>query len=117
MQILQLTIRFITIQPVFFHDNGSLLYPANWVYDNNWGDGDAYASMYGIHVPFKPDPNLDISPIWLPKAYFDTIVVNGNTQPKLEVAPEHYWFRILNASDSNFLNLALFMQNSKELPL
>jgi len=45
------------------------------------------------------------------------MVVNGKTWPKLEVAPERYRFRILNAADSNFLNLALFTQDDEEVPL
>jgi FtsP/CotA-like multicopper oxidase with cupredoxin domain len=35
------------------------------------------------------------------------MVVNGNTWPQLEVAPERYRFRFVNASDSRFLNLSL----------
>jgi FtsP/CotA-like multicopper oxidase with cupredoxin domain len=35
------------------------------------------------------------------------MVVNGNTWPILEVAPERYRFRFVNASDSRFLNLSL----------
>jgi FtsP/CotA-like multicopper oxidase with cupredoxin domain len=39
------------------------------------------------------------------------MVVNGNTWPFLDVAPERYRFRLLNAADSRFMNLALFVVN------
>jgi FtsP/CotA-like multicopper oxidase with cupredoxin domain len=55
-----------------------------------------------------PDPLSDIAPIWNPEAFFTTIVVNGVTWPKLEVAPALYRLRLLNGCNSRFLNLALF---------
>jgi FtsP/CotA-like multicopper oxidase with cupredoxin domain len=50
--------------------------------------------------------------VWNPESFFNTMVVNGNTWPVLEVAPERYRFRMLNASDSRFLNLAMFQVKS-----
>jgi len=41
------------------------------------------------------------------------MVVNGKTWPVLEVAPERYRFRLLNAADSRFLNLALTRGNPR----
>ena len=49
----------------------------------------------------------DIAPIWNPEAFFNTMVVNGVTWPQLEVAPAQYRFRLLNGSNSRFINLAL----------
>ena len=49
----------------------------------------------------------DISAIWNPEAFFNAIVVNGVTWPALEVEPDLYRFRLLNGSDSRFLNLSL----------
>ena len=37
----------------------------------------------------------------------DYVLVNGNTWPKLEVAPERYRFRLLNGSDKQFYSLYL----------
>jgi len=59
-------------------------------------------------VPFMPTKVSDILPAMNPEAFFDTFVVNGNTWPKLHVAPERYRFRLLNACDSRTLNLVLF---------
>jgi len=61
------------------------------------------------NVPFLPSKVSDILPALNPEAFFDTFVVNGNTWPKLHVAPERYRFRLLNACDSRTLNLALFV--------
>jgi spore coat protein A len=42
-------------------------------------------------------PQTDIPPIWNDIYYGDTITVNGNTWPNLNVEPRRYRFRILNA--------------------
>jgi FtsP/CotA-like multicopper oxidase with cupredoxin domain len=49
------------------------------------------------------------------------MVVNGTTWPVLDVAPERYRLRFVNASDSRFLNLSLYLVNGqgnklKEIP-
>ncbi len=58
--------------------------------------------------PFLPQNISDIAPVWNPEAFFNTMTVNGKTWPQLEVASERYRFRMLNAADSRFMNLALF---------
>ena len=63
-----------------------------------------------LRIPMDPiDPNnpSDIAPIWNPEAFFNTMVVNGVTWPKLEVAPALYRFRLLNGTNSRFLNLSI----------
>src|SRR4030095_3152680 len=47
----------------------------------------------------------DISPIWNPEFFGNTIVVNGKTWPYLNVEPRKYRFRILNVSASRFFVL------------
>jgi FtsP/CotA-like multicopper oxidase with cupredoxin domain len=84
----------IVIQDRSFLDDGSLVYPDSRI------DFDGYTGPY--------IPDSDIAPAWNPEAFFDTMVVNGTTWPTLEVAPALYRFRLLNGSDSRFLNLALF---------
>jgi spore coat protein A len=44
---------------------------------------------------------------WIPEFFGDTPVVNGAVSPYLEVEPRQYRFRILNASNARFWNLAI----------
>jgi spore coat protein A len=109
----------LVIQPKSFYDDGNLWYPSNRQYFDDIGEGVIYGSNCKLDIPFLPDDRSDVSPIWNPEAFFDTMVVNGRTWPKLKVANERYRFRILNAADSRFLNLALFVgkgRNRRELP-
>jgi FtsP/CotA-like multicopper oxidase with cupredoxin domain len=107
----------LAIQSLSFYDNGALFYPANRLFFDGKGDGDVFAETSGYDVPFRPNADADISPVWNPEAFFDTWVVNGKTWPKLDVAPEQYRFRFLNLADSTTLNLALKLEKSgEELP-
>ncbi len=55
--------------------------------------------------PFIPGtPNVS----WGAEAFLDTMIVNGTAYPRLEVTPQAYRFRILNASHDRFLNLQLY---------
>jgi FtsP/CotA-like multicopper oxidase with cupredoxin domain len=110
----------LAIQPKSFNEDGTQFYPADRQFFEGLGDGDILAEndqMFSLVTPdgafpFLPQANSDIAPIWNPEAFFNTMVVNGRTWPQLEVASERYRFRILNASDSRFLNLALFVVNA-----
>ena len=84
----------LVIQDRSFNQDGSLFYPPSRSFFD------------GYLGPFIP--TSDIAPIWNPEAFFNTIVVNGNTWPALDVAPARYRFRLLNGCNSRFLNLALF---------
>jgi FtsP/CotA-like multicopper oxidase with cupredoxin domain len=96
-----------------FNADGSLFFPANRAFFEGLGDGQTYDqnANEGLLIPFLPSANSDISPVWNPEVFFNTITVNGNTWPKLDVEPERYRFRLLNASDSRFLNMAMFVVN------
>ncbi len=107
----------IGIQPKSFNLDGSQYYPADRQFFEGLGDGQSFGlndNMSSLVTadgtfPFLPPQNgSDIAPVWNPEAFFNTMVVNGRTWPQLEVASERYRFRLLNASDSRFLNLALF---------
>jgi spore coat protein A len=100
----------IAIQPKSFNADGSQFYPANRAFFEGLGTGQTFDqnAADGLNIPFLPQAESDISPVWNPEAFFNTITVNGNTWPKLEVAQARYRFRLLNASDSRFLNLSLF---------
>jgi len=81
----------IAIQDRSFNDDGSLFYP----------DSRAFFDEYG--GPYIPD--TDVSPIWNPEFFGNTIVVNGRTWPFLEVEQRRYRFRFLNGCNSRFLIL------------
>jgi len=99
----------IVIQDRSFNTDGSLFYPANRAFFQCRGDGKTVGvpgnNEADLCIPFVPDS--DISPIWNPEAFFNTMVVNGVTWPNLEVADARYRFRLLNGCNSRFLNLAL----------
>ena len=99
----------LAIQPKSFNANGTQFYPASRAFFEGLGLGQTFDqnAADGLNIPFIPTGSSDISPVWNPEAFFNTMVVNGNTWPQLEVAPERYRFRFVNASDSRFLNLSL----------
>jgi spore coat protein A, manganese oxidase len=83
----------IAIQDRSFNEDGSLFYPDSRLFF----DGDEYQG------PFIPE--TDVSPIWNPEFFGNTIVVNGKTWPFLEVEPRKYRLRLLNGCNSRFLIL------------
>jgi len=100
----------IVIQDRSFNADGSLFYPANRAFFEGLGTGaNADNVAAGLNIPFSGDPTRpsDIAPIWNPEAFFNVMVVNGVSWPNLEVAPALYRFRLLNGSNSRFLNLSL----------
>ncbi|WP_020676319.1 multicopper oxidase domain-containing protein [Geopsychrobacter electrodiphilus] len=71
----------------------------------------------GYNGPYLGDPAkspADIAKIWNPEAFFNTIVANGVTWPKLNVATERYRFRLLNGCNSRTLNLAMKIVSSTD---
>jgi spore coat protein A, manganese oxidase len=84
----------IAIQDRSFNEDGSLFYP------------DTREFFDGIVGPFIPPAHEDrFSPIWNPEFFGNTIMVNGNTWPFLEVEQRRYRFRFLNGCQSRFLIL------------
>jgi FtsP/CotA-like multicopper oxidase with cupredoxin domain len=81
----------IAIQDRSFKTNGALFYP------NTREFFDDYAG------PFIPD--TDLSPIWNPEFFGNTIMVNGNTWPFQKVEQRRYRLRFLNGCQSRFLIL------------
>ena len=81
----------IAIQDRAFNSDGSLFYP------------DSREFFDGFAGPYIPDS--DISPIWNPEFFGNTMVVNGRTWPYLEVEPRRYRFRLLNGCNARFLML------------
>ncbi|MCU7938824.1 MAG: hypothetical protein KZQ64_11675 [gamma proteobacterium symbiont of Bathyaustriella thionipta] len=103
----------IVIQGRSFNTDGSLFYPDNRAFFEglNVAGTDANGGQFGkgageLQIDMDPATS-DIAPIWNTEAFFNTMVVNGVTWPKLEVAPAIYRFRLLNGSNSRFINLAM----------
>ena len=86
----------IAIQDRSFKQDGSLFYPRTRAYFE-----DLPHNL--LNIPFIPNANSDISPIWNPEAFFNTMVVNGVAWPVHEVAPALYRLRFLNGCNSRFL--------------
>ena len=121
----------IVIQGRSFNADGSLFYPDNRAFFEGLnvegtehgpnGDGTGNGGQFGYgagELQIDMDPaTSDIAPIWNPEAFFNTMVVNGVTWPKLEVAPAQYRFRLLNGSNSRFLNLALKVTDAAGNPI
>ena len=81
----------IAIQDRAFNADGSLFYP------------DSRAFFDGYPGPYIP--TTDISPIWNPEFFGNTMVVNGRSWPYLTVEQRRYRFRLLNGCNSRFLVL------------
>jgi len=94
----------IAIQDRSFDADGSLFYPGDRAFFEGL-DPDQ------LQIDFAPDS--DVAPIWNPEAFFNTMVVNGRTWPKLDVEPRRYRFRLLNGCNSRFLNLSLWVVDAE----
>ncbi len=90
----------IAIQDRSFNSDGSLFYPAS----REFFDG--FAGPY-IGSEVAPGVQSDISPIFNPEFFGNTLVVNGRTWPILQVEPRRYRFRFLNGCNSRFLILKI----------
>jgi FtsP/CotA-like multicopper oxidase with cupredoxin domain len=86
----------IVIQDRSFNADGSLFYPETRAFFEG-------VAPRQLQIPFIPNRRSDISPLWNPEAFFNVMVVNGVSWPKLEVAPALYRFRFLNGCNSRFL--------------
>jgi spore coat protein A, manganese oxidase len=95
----------VVIQDRSFNADGSLFYPGNRAFFEG-------LMKRQLQIPFIGDRNglpSDISPLWNPEAFFNVMVVNGASWPYHNVDPRRYRLRLLNGSNSRFLNLALFV--------
>ncbi len=88
----------LVIQDRSFNRDGSLFYPRNRAFFEG-------LKRRQLKIDFSPDS--DIAPIWNPEAFFNVMVVNGVAWPYRDVEPRQYRFRLLNGSNSRFLNLSL----------
>ena len=84
----------IAIQDRAFNEDGSLFYP----------DSREFFDGATAHDPGFI-PATDLSPIWNPEFFGNTIMVNGNTWPFQVVEQRRYRLRFLNGCQSRFLIL------------
>ena len=99
----------IAIQDRSFNADGSLFYPDSRAFFE--GLNQPPTEPY-LDIPFIPDKACkgkpsDISPIFNPEFFGNTMVVNGHTWPYLEVEQRRYRFRFLNGCNSRFLILRM----------
>jgi FtsP/CotA-like multicopper oxidase with cupredoxin domain len=92
----------IVVQDRSFNADGSLFYPSS------------RAFFDGFTGPYIP--GSDISPIFNPEFFANTMVVNGRTWPSLQVEPRRYRFRFLNGCNSRFLILKLVTNPTARRP-
>lgn len=94
----------LAIQDRSFNADGSLFYPESRAFFEGLDPSE-------LQIPFIPEDACggpsDISPIFNPEFFGNTIVVNGKTWPYLEVEQRRYRFRFLNGCNSRFLILEL----------
>jgi bilirubin oxidase len=94
----------IAIQDRSFDATGALFYPNKRAFFEELQKGQ-------LQIPFIPDFGCDgpsdVSPIWNPEFFGNTMVVNGGTWPYLQVERRRYRFRLLNGCNSRFLVLKL----------
>jgi spore coat protein A len=83
----------IAIQDRSFYADHSLFFPPSREFFDDFA---------GPYIP-----GSDISPIWNPEFFGNTIVVNGRTWPYLDVEPRRYRLRFLNGTNGRFLILKL----------
>jgi bilirubin oxidase len=85
----------LVIQDRSFNADGSLFFPDS-------------RDFFGDVTPGGPYiPTTDVSPMWNPEFFGNTIVVNGNTWPTLTVEPRRYRFRLLNACNTRAMLLKI----------
>jgi FtsP/CotA-like multicopper oxidase with cupredoxin domain len=107
----------IAIQDRAFNADGTLFYPGNRAFFeglNVPGEPQQFPGAGELQIDFVPDS--DVAPIWNPEAFFNVMVVNGVSWPRLEVAPAKYRLRLLNGCNARFLNLALTYRDAKNKP-
>ncbi len=96
----------IVIQDRSFNADGSLFYPDNRAFFEG-------VTPNKLKIDFAPTSN--IAPIWNPEAFFNVMVANGVAWPYQNVDQARYRLRLLNGSNSRFLNLSLIVV-SQEIP-
>jgi FtsP/CotA-like multicopper oxidase with cupredoxin domain len=85
-----------------------------WFYPPQVGvmNGPVANPLYGVTANEPPQNPGTPNPSIVPEGFMDTPLVNGAAYPYLNVQPQAYRFRILNASNDRTLNLQLYYAKS-----
>jgi spore coat protein A, manganese oxidase len=98
------------IQDRSFNSDGSIFFPDNRAFFEGLDKSQ-------LNIPFIPGSTdlgpSDVSPIWNPEFFGNTITVNGKTWPYINVEPRRYRFRILNGCNAR----TLILNFSQALPV
>ncbi len=86
----------LAIQDRSFNEDGSLFYPDSRTF---------FDGITGPYIGDAEEGEEAFSPIWNPEFFGNTLIVNGNTWPYLDVEQRRYRFRVLNGCQSRFLIL------------
>jgi bilirubin oxidase len=105
----------LIIQDKSFNSDGSLFFPDNRAFFEG-------VDVADLQIPFIPETTLtggisDVSPIWNPEFFGNTILVNGKTWPKMNVEQRRYRFRILNGNDTRVMILKIVADPLAERPV
>jgi spore coat protein A len=91
----------IVIQDKLFSGAGDLAYPSVYAPEDRLGDPDI----------LEPLPETSV----VPEMFGDTMLANGTVYPRAAIAGARYRLRILNACQSRFLNLQLYVADASGL--
>lgn len=102
--------------PLWGQTKGSLWWPHVYMPNQNPNDLSGanpfgrwdYGAWFWPIFPSGVPPQTSITP----EGFMDTPVVNGTAYPYLEVQPQAYRFRMLNACNDRYLNLQLYVATS-----
>jgi FtsP/CotA-like multicopper oxidase with cupredoxin domain len=103
-----------TASPAWGQTKGSLWFPHVYIpnQDPSSEDGSNPFGRWDYGPYFWPIfPASEMLPAFtsqVPEGFMDTPVINGTAYPFLNVAPQAYRFRILNATNDRYINLQLY---------
>lgn len=100
----------IAIQDRTFNQNASLFFPNNRAYFEG-------LEVNQLQIPFIPETACDglpsdISAIYNPEFFGNTMMVNGNTWPVLQAEPRRYRLRLLDGCNARTLILKIVSESN-----
>ena len=94
------------------NDGINLRLPSGWLNGKSWGNTDFDVNLAVSNPARRQDGQLFFDIFDTDGFLGDMLCVNGGYYPYFEVLPRRYRFRILNASMSRFIKLALVVNRS-----
>ena len=93
-------------------DGINLRLPSGWLNDKSWGNTDFDVNLAVSNPATTQDGQLFFDIFDTDGFLGDMLLVNGGYYPYFDVLPRRYRFRILNASMSRFIKLALLVNQA-----